>query len=210
MSDKKLRFFLVIACLLLSPQLINHAQAQVQQNRDHFKKATFAGGCFWCMEADFEKIDGVIQAISGFSGGHQANPTYKQVSTGGTGHTEVVQISYDARKVSFQKLLDIYWHNTDPTKSDRQFCDTGRQYRPVIFTHDDTQQLLAEQSMARLMQSKPFKDPIVTEIVPLGKFYPAEEYHQDYYKKNPLRYKYYRHSCGRDKRLKELWGQEKR
>lgn len=196
---------MIIYSLGLIPALLLNT-VHAEDNSRHFQTAVFAGGCFWCMESDFEKVDGVIQAVSGYSGGHLENPSYKQVSAGGTGHAESVQVTYDDRVISYQQLLDVYWHNIDPTKSDRQFCDTGRQYRPVIFTRNSEQQRLAEQSKAELIQSGIIKQPIVTEIVPLKNFYPAEEYHQDYYKKNPLRYKYYRYSCGRDQRLKELWG----
>jgi peptide-methionine (S)-S-oxide reductase len=172
----------------------------------HLAKATFAGGCFWCMEPPFDRVDGVVSTTSGYTGGEKVDPTYEEVSAGGTGHAESVEVLYDPAKVSYEKLLDVFWHNVDPTVRDRQFCDTGHQYRTAIFTHDETQKRLAEQSKAALEKSKPFKDPIVTEIVPAGRFYPAEEYHQDYYKKNPVRYKFYRYNCGRDQRLEQLWG----
>jgi peptide-methionine (S)-S-oxide reductase len=168
--------------------------------------ATFAGGCFWCVEADFDKVDGVISTTSGYTGGRTVNPTYEQVSHGGTGHAEAVEIVYDPAKVSYQKLLDVFWHNIDPITANRQFCDTGTQYRSAIFYHDGNQRRLAEQSKAALERKKRFAKPIVTEIVPASTFYPAEEYHQHYYAKNPLRYKYYRYGCGRDQRLRELWG----
>jgi peptide-methionine (S)-S-oxide reductase len=168
--------------------------------------ATFAGGCFWCMEAPFDKLDGVISTTSGYTGGTVANPTYEQVSAGGTGHAEAVQVAYDPSRVSYEKLLDVFWHNVDPTVRDRQFCDVGSQYRTAIFVHDAEQRRLAEASRASLARTKPFKAPIVTEIVAASTFYPAEAYHQDYYQKNPLRYRYYRSACGRDARLKELWG----
>lgn len=170
------------------------------------EKATFAGGCFWCMEAPFDKLPGVVSVTAGYTGGHLKNPTYKEVSAGGTGHAEAVQIVYDPDKVGYEKLLNIFWHNIDPTTKDRQFCDVGNQYRSAIFYHTEDQRKLAEQSMRELEKNKPFKEPIVTELVPATEFYPAEEYHQHYYKKNPLRYKYYRYSCGRDQRLQELWG----
>ena len=168
--------------------------------------ATFAGGCFWCMEPPYDKLDGVLSTTSGYIGGHQADPTYKQVSAGTTGHTEAVQIVYDPQKISYQQLLDVFWKNIDPTTPDRQFCDTGSQYRSGIFYHDDTQKRAAEESLRKLKQTKPFPEPVVTEITAAGTFYPAEDYHQDYYQKNPLRYKYYRFACGRDKRLEQLWG----
>ena len=169
-------------------------------------RAIFAGGCFWCMEPPFDKLDGVISTTSGYIGGSKLNPTYQEVSAGGTGHAEAVQIEYDPKRVSYEKLLDVFWHNVDPTQKDGQFCDHGSQYRTGIFTHDDEQKRLAEASRAALAKSKPFKGDIVTQIVPATTFYPAEEYHQDYYKKNPVRYKIYRTGCGRDARLKDVWG----
>jgi len=171
-----------------------------------FEEATFAGGCFWCMEAPFDKLSGVVSVTSGYTGGNMKNPTYKQVSAGGTGHAEAVQIVYDPTRIGYTKLLDVFWHNTDPTVVDRQFCDVGSQYRTGIFYHSEEQRLLALKSKEALENSKPFKGPIVTEVTEAGEFYPAEEYHQHYYKKNPIRYRYYRNGCGRDQRLKELWG----
>ena len=167
-------------------------------------KATFAGGCFWCMEPPFDKLDGVVSTISGYAGGTKKNPTYEEVSAGKTGHAEVVQITYDPKKITYEKLLEVFWRNVDPLTANRQFCDVGSQYRTAIFYHDETQKRLAEESKKAL--SKRFKEPIVTEIVAYTEFYPAEDYHQDYYIKNPLRYKYYRYSCGRDQRLEALWG----
>jgi peptide-methionine (S)-S-oxide reductase len=169
--------------------------------------ATFAGGCFWCMEPPFDKIDGVLSTLSGYTGGTTQRPTYEQVSAGRTGHAEAVQVTYDPSKVSYEKLLDVFWHNIDPTVKDRQFCDIGSQYRSAIFVHDAEQRRAAEASKSALQRSKPFKGEVVTEIVDAGAFYPAEEYHQDYYVKNPVRYRYYRAGCGRDARLKELWGE---
>lgn len=170
------------------------------------EKATFAGGCFWCMEAPFDKLPGVVSVTAGYSGGQTRNPTYEQVSAGGTGHAESVQVVFDPSKTSYSRLLDIFWHNIDPTVTDRQFCDTGSQYRSAVFYHNEEQRRAALQSKAALERNKPFKGAIVTEISPAGAFYVAEEYHQHYYKKNPLRYKFYRNGCGRDRRLKELWG----
>lgn len=170
----------------------------------NLQKATFAGGCFWCLEKPFDQIEGVISTTSGYSGGNVPNPTYKQVSAGQTGHAEVVQIEYDANKVSYEKLLSIYWRNIDPTVKNRQFCDVGSQYRSAIFYHNEEQKKLAQQSKQQVKTQ--LKKEIFTEIAPLDQFYPAEEYHQDYYLKNPLRYQYYRYSCGRDRRLKEIWG----
>lgn len=168
--------------------------------------ATFAGGCFWCMEPPFDKLDGVVSTTSGYIGGSSPNPTYEQVSAGRTGHTEAVQVAYDPSRVTYEKLLEVFWHNIDPTVRDRQFCDFGSQYRTGIFVHNAEQRRLAEASKAALERTKPFKGSIVTEITDAGTFYPAEEYHQDYYQKNSLRYRYYRAGCGRDARLKELWG----
>ena len=167
--------------------------------------ATFAGGCFWCMEPPFDKLDGVISTTSGYTGGHVKDPTYEEVSAGGTGHAEALQVVYDPAKISYARLLDVFWRNIDPTVKDRQFCDVGNQYRTAIFYHDDEQKRLALESKQRLEKSGKL-GAIHTEIVPAGPFYPAEDYHQDYYKKNPIRYKYYRWSCGRDQRLEELWG----
>ena len=169
-------------------------------------KATFAGGCFWCVEADFDKIDGVISTTSGYIGGTVVNPTYEQVSAKSTGHAEVVEIVYDPDKVSYDRLLEYFWRTTDPTAKDRQFCDAGTPYRHAIFAHGAEQLAAAKASLAALEKSKPFKERIVTQIVLATTFYPAEGYHQDYYKKNPVRYKYYRNGCGRDARLKQLWG----
>ena len=170
--------------------------------------ATFAGGCFWCMEPPFDKLDGVLSTTSGYTGGSQENPTYKQVSRGGTGHAEVVQVVYDPEKVSYAELLDVFWHNIDPTRIDGQFCDHGDQYRSEVFYHDDNQKQLAEQSKAALVELKPFDKPVLTQITEASEFYPAEDYHQDYYVKNPVRYKFYRYGCGRDSRLEELWGKQ--
>jgi peptide-methionine (S)-S-oxide reductase len=168
--------------------------------------ATFAGGCFWCMEPAFDKLPGVATVTVGYAGGKLRNPTYREVSSGGTGHAEVVQISYDPSAINYEKLLDVFWHNIDPTTPDRQFCDVGNQYRSAIFYHSETQRRLAEESKQALERSRPFKEPIVTLIVPATDFWPAEEYHQKYYEKNPIRYRYYRYGCGRDARLQELWG----
>lgn len=166
-------------------------------------KATFAAGCFWCTEADFDKVPGVISTTSGYTGGKLRDPSYEQVSAGGTGHAEAVEVVYDPAKVTYEQLLDHFWKNVDPLSSHRQFCDVGDQYRPAIFVHDEAQRQAAEASKARVQQQ--FKQPVVVQIVAAGPFYRAEEYHQDYYKKNPVRYNYYRWGCGRDRRLKELW-----
>jgi peptide-methionine (S)-S-oxide reductase len=202
----KLRKFLAlvlwIGVLLLFPGSAAHAASQTGTGAT--AKATFAGGCFWCMEPPYDKLDGVISTISGYAGGKTKNPTYEEVSRGTTGHTEVVQVTYDPKKITYEKLLDVFWRNIDPLTPNRQFCDTGSQYRSAIFYHDENQKRLAEESKKAL--GKRFKEPIVTEIVAYTEFYPAEDYHQDYYTKNPLRYKYYRYNCGRDQRLEALWG----
>ena len=168
--------------------------------------ATFAGGCFWCMEPPFDKLDGVISTTSGYTGGHQPNPTYEAVSAGVTGHAEVVQVVYDPAKISYQELLQVYWRNIDPLDAKGQFCDKGSQYRSAIFYHDAEQKRLAEASRQTLAESGKLAGPIVTEIIAAGTFYPAEAYHQDYYQENPARYHFYRYTCGRDKRLEQLWG----
>jgi peptide-methionine (S)-S-oxide reductase len=170
------------------------------------EKATFAGGCFWCMEHAFEELDGVVSTTSGYTGGRTENPTYREVSAGGTGHAEAVEVLYNPKKTSYEKLLEVFWRNIDPTAADHQFCDYGNQYRSEIFYHNEEQKQLAERSKAALERSKPFKEPIVTKITSASVFYRAEEYHQDFYKKNPIRYKFYRYNCGRDQRLGELWG----
>jgi peptide methionine sulfoxide reductase msrA/msrB len=179
-----------------------------QYNDKNLKRATFAGGCFWCTESDFEKADGVVEVISGYTGGHKENPTYEEVSSGVTGHIESVQVIYDPAKISYEQLLDVFWRHIDPTDAGGQFVDRGSQYRSAIFYQDDEQRRLAEESKAKLAQSGRFDKPVVTEIVKLGPFYPAEDYHQDYYKKNPLRYKYYRYGSGRDQFLERVWDKE--
>jgi peptide-methionine (S)-S-oxide reductase len=177
--------------------------AMAQQKME---KATFAGGCFWCTEEAFEKTPGVISAVSGYMGGKVKKPTYEQVSTGTTGHTEVVEVTFDPAKVSYEKLLDVFWVNHDPTVKDRQFCDSGSQYRPEIFYHSEEQKRLAEASKAKWDRQKPFRQALVTPITKASEFYPAEDYHQDYYKKNPFRYSSYVTGCGRYDRLNSLWG----
>ena len=169
-------------------------------------KATFAGGCFWCVESDFDKVPGVLSTTSGYIGGKTANPTYEQVSSKSTGHAEAVEIVFDPSKVTYEQLLERFWRSIDPTTKDRQFCDSGSPYRSAIFAHDAAQLKAAQASLTALEKSKPFPEPIVTQIALAGPFYAAEDYHQDYYKKNPVRYQYYRTSCGRDARLKQLWG----
>lgn len=168
--------------------------------------ATFAGGCFWCMEPPFDAIDGVISTISGFMGGTTPNPTYNQVTAGGTGHIEVVQVTYDSKKVTYQQLLQVYWRNVDPYDDGGQFCDRGESYTTAIFAHSAEQKTQAEASKAELQRSGPLKQTIATVVRDAGPFTAAEDYHQDYYVKNPVRYKYYRYRCGRDARLEAVWG----
>jgi peptide-methionine (S)-S-oxide reductase len=195
--------FLSLLALILAPLSLAAAAPEVPPGQ---AVAIFAGGCFWCMEPPYDKLPGVTATISGYTGGRKLNPTYQEVSSGTTGHAEAVQVIYDPKKVSYEKLLEVFWHNVDPTVKDRQFCDAGNQYRTGIFYHDEAQRKAAEASKAALEKTKPFKDAIVTPVEMAGAFYPAEEYHQDYYKKNPVRYQIYRNGCGRDARLKQLWG----
>ena len=169
-------------------------------------KAVFAGGCFWCMEEAFEKVEGVVSVTSGYMGGFKPDPTYEEVSAGNTGHAESVEVVYDPAKVSYQKLLEHFWKNVDPLTPNAQFCDHGSQYRAVIFYGNEEEKRLAEASKQAIEQSKRFTEPIVTQIVMASKFYPAEDYHQDFYKKNPIRYKFYKTSCGRVNRLEQVWG----
>jgi peptide-methionine (S)-S-oxide reductase len=193
---KALQVALALALLLPTAHAAGAAEAT----------ATFAGGCFWCMEPPFKSLPGVVSVTSGYTGGGKANPTYEEVSDGGTGHAEAVEIVYDPAQVSYEKLLDVFWHNIDPTVADRQFCDAGSQYRSAIFVHDAAQRKAAEASLAAVQAR--LGVPVKTQIVEAGRFYAAEEYHQDYAKKNPVRYRYYRWSCGRDARLQELWGKD--
>ena len=189
---------LVLALAFLVPVSV-HAQATLAT-------ATFAMGCFWCGEEALEKVPGVVSVVSGYTDGRTQNPSYEQVSSGMTGHTEAVEVKFDPSKVSYEKLLDAFWLNHDPTTLDRQFCDSGSQYRPGIYWHSEEQRKQAEASKAKYEKLKTFKQPIVTPIVKASQFYPAEDYHQDYYKKNPVRYKFYANGCGRYARLDELWG----
>jgi peptide-methionine (S)-S-oxide reductase len=198
---------IILACALLAMFVGYQARiAESASNSNRLETATFAGGCFWCLEEALDKVEGVVSTTSGYTGGQKTNPTYEEVSAGGTGHTESVQVMYDPQKVTYTKLLETFWHNIDPTTPNQQFCDKGHQYRSAIFYHDDRQQRLAEESKQQLDKSKPFKEQIVTEIVPASEFYPAEEYHQNFYQKNPIRYKFYKYNCGRAQRLETLWG----
>jgi methionine-S-sulfoxide reductase len=209
--NQLMRIVALVAALWIGAVVSAGAQDMDREGTEGrgYEKATFAGGCFWCMEPPYDKLDGVISTTSGYAGGHVDDPTYQQVSAGGTGHLEVVQIVYDPERVGYRDLLDVFWRNVDPLDSGGQFCDRGDQYRTAIFYHDERQKRLAEQSKAALERSGQLSRSIVTEILPLdGNFWPAEDYHQDYYQKNPLRYKYYRTACGRDRRLEQLWGEE--
>ena len=190
----------VLALLLPLAAPLAHAQAT--------ERAIFAGGCFWCVESDFDKVAGVISTTSGYAGGTTPKPTYEQVSAKHTGHAEVVEVVFDPARVSYAKLVEHFWRTIDPTVKDRQFCDVGNPYRSAIFPIGEAQLTAALASKAALEKSRPFPEPIVTEVTPAGTFYPAEDYHQDYYKKNPVRYQYYRLSCGRDARVRQLWGKE--
>ena len=188
----------VIASLLCLAAAVGVADAQERA------RATFAGGCFWCMEPPFDKLDGVVSTTSGYTGGRTADPTYEQVSAGRTGHTEAVEVVYNPQKVTYSQLLDVFWRNIDPLTANAQFCDVGSQYRAAIFVHDETQRRLAEESKRAVAQR--LQKPVVTEVVTASKFWPAEDYHQDYYRKNPIRYNLYRAGCGRDQRLETIWG----
>ena len=186
---------------ILNVQSISQAAAGATSG-----KAYFAGGCFWCMEEVFEKVEGVLSATSGYMGGTVSNPTYEEVSAGRTGHTESVEVVYDPAKVSYQKLLDAFWRNVDPITPNAQFCDHGSQYRSAIFFQTEDEKRASDSSKQSIEQSRRFKEPIVTQIAMAPQFYHAEEYHQDFYKKNPIRYKLYKYNCGRAQRLEELWG----
>lgn len=202
--DMKRLSGIVFVTTLLLTFLSSATAIEIDSN---YKVATLAGGCFWCMEGPFDKIDGVISTTSGYTGGHKKDPTYRQVSSGNTGHTEAIQVVYDPTKVSFDELLKVFWVNVDPLTDNAQFCDHGTQYRSGIFYHDDKQKQAALKTRDDVKNK--FKGKTVfTEVTKFSEFYPAEEYHQDYYKKNSVRYNYYRWRCGRDARLEELWGKD--
>jgi peptide-methionine (S)-S-oxide reductase len=198
-----MRFLAVLFVLGLALSATARAQAPATS------QAIFAGGCFWCMEPPFDKIEGVISTTSGYSGGEEANPSYTDVSAGRTGHYEVVRVEYDPAKVSYKQLLDVFWKNIDPFDAKGQFCDKGDHYRAVIFYSNEEEKALAIQSKEAIQSGKGFRDPIVTQILPAKSFYPAEDYHQDYYQTNPLKYKFYRFNCGRDARLDAVWGPDR-
>ncbi|WP_083528419.1 peptide-methionine (S)-S-oxide reductase MsrA [Hyphomicrobium sp. CS1BSMeth3] len=197
---------LLAAAFFMTAAVLAQAPSSEAEKSAKLVVATFAGGCFWCMEPPYDALDGVVSTTSGFMGGTTPNPTYQQVTAGGTGHIEVVQVLYDPTKVTYEKLLDVYWRNVDPYDAGGQFCDRGESYTTAIFTHTPEQKKLAEASKAALAVSGPFKQPIATVVRDAGPFTPAEDYHQNYYVKNPLRYKYYRYRCGRDDRLEAIWG----
>ena len=198
--------FLALICFTLTiMSSVATAQEPAAENTK-LETAVFAGGCFWCMEQPYDELDGVIPTTSGYTAGHVKNPSYQQVSSGSTGHTEAVKVVYDPEKISYEKLLDVFWVNIDPLTANAQFCDRGTQYRAGIFYNSEEQKRIALATLKKL--SKKFNEPIVTEVTPLGEFYAAEDYHQNYYQTNPVRYKYYRWRCGRDARLKELWGEQ--
>lgn len=194
-----------IVILIVGLTIMSHDEGYADEGLE-LGKATFAGGCFWCMEEAFEKVEGVTSAVSGYIGGQVENPTYEQVSAGGTGHTESIEVTFDPSVVTYEKLLEVFWRNVDPTTPNAQFCDHGNQYRTAIFYHNDNQKKLIDESKERIENTKNFPEDIVTEISPASAFYVAEEYHQDFYSKNPIRYKYYKWNCGRVKRLEQLWG----
>jgi len=197
---------IIIGTLFLLPLIVTQADAG---SAPHFEKATFAGGCFWCMVPPFEKLDGVKEVISGYTGGHTKNPTYEEVTSETTGHMESVEVIYDPAKVNYEKLLDVFWKQINPTDAGGQFVDRGPSYKSAVFYHNEEQKRLAEQSKKKIEQSGRFDKPIVTEIRPAGPFYRAEEYHQDYWKKNGIRYKFYRYNSGRDQYLEKIWGKAK-
>lgn len=208
--DIKDRNSLLSPLVLLSVFLVGWAvsyQSSAQQDDANLAVATFAGGCFWCMEPPFDELDGVSSTVSGYTGGYVENPSYEQVSAGGTGHAEAMQVTYDPAVVSYKKLLDVYWHNIDPLDAGGQFCDRGSSYRSAIFVHTPEQRQLADASKQEIAKSGQINGEIVTPIQEASTFYPAEEYHQNYYEKNPLRYRFYKWNCGREQRLEEVWGE---
>ena len=195
---------ILLLSLFITPIFAENQAASPTTGQEEI--AIFAGGCFWCMEPAFDKLDGVISTTSGYTAGQKKNPTYKEVSAGGSGHTEAMQVIFDPEKISYAELLEVFWKNIDPVAVNRQFCDSGTQYRSGIYYLNTAQEIAAKQSLQQLEKNKPFEGLITTEIVAASTFYPAEDYHQDYYQKNPIRYKYYRYRCGRDQRLQEIWG----
>ena len=201
-------FAAALVAIVGSPRVASGAAEGEIAASDKLDIATFAGGCFWCVESDFDSVAGVVRTISGYTGGHVENPTYGQVSSDTTGHREAVQIYFDPERVSYAELVEIFWRTIDPTDAGGQFCDRGKSYATAIFANSQEQNRLAEASKKMIESSGVLAQPLVTTIEPAGQFYPAETYHQDYYKKNPLRYKFYRFSCGRDAKIKDLWGEQ--
>jgi peptide methionine sulfoxide reductase msrA/msrB len=200
---------MVLFCVYQAISMDKETGKSMMERSENTRTAVFAGGCFWCTESDFEKVNGVIEVVSGYTGGHDDHPTYKEVSAGGTGHVEAVQVIYDPSRITYEELLDVFWRHVDPTDPGGQFVDRGSQYRSAIFYANEKERQLAEASKKRLADSGPFTKPLVTDILPLGTFYKAEDYHQDYHKRNPIRYKWYRSGSGRDKFLKKTWGDMK-
>ena len=199
---------MILGAMLMTTTSASGESTKERAPEQNFEKATFAGGCFWCMEPPFDKLEGVISTTSGYTGGVEKNPTYEQVSSGRTGHLEAIEVLYDPSKVSYEQLLEVFWKNVDPTQGNGQFVDIGPQYRTAIFFHSEEQRRLALESRNRLQESRKFAKPIVTEIRPAMEFYRAEDYHQDYYLNNPIRYKYYRWGSGRDQFLEKVWGEK--
>ncbi len=205
MLSLKTPVFLFLAAVLMLSFNTSRADKTSTQTANT-KSIVLAGGCFWCIEADYEKLDGIIDVVSGYSGGHTNNPTYKQVTAGRSGHLEVVKVTYNSNVISYTEILDYFWRHIDPTRNDGQFCDKGIQYRPAIFYKNDKEKQAILKSAKQINKIKTFSEPLKVEYIQASTFYPAEEYHQDYYKKNPLRYKYYRFACSRDQRVESLWG----
>src|ERR1700730_2920137 len=208
-SRRRIFLAMAIVAMVLFGASMRHAPTfarAADASAPALEKATFAGGCFWCMQPAFEHIPGVVATTVGYTGGDKQHPTYEEVSDGGTGHAESIEVTFDPKKVTYQQLLNVFWHNIDPTSKDREFCDVGHQYRTAIFFHGADQEREAKASEKEIEETKPFKDAILTEIVAASTSWPAEDYHQDYYLKNPVHYKFYRYNCGRDQRLRELWG----
>jgi len=199
-----LRYILPI--LMLNVFTVSPLPAATQKQSQPNASIILAGGCFWCIESDYEKLKGIINVVSGYTGGQIKNPTYQQVSSGTSGHLEVVKVTYNPKVISYEKILDYFWHHIDPTRNDGQFCDHGPQYRPAIFYKNEQEKMAVLKSAKKIEQTKPFEAPLKVEFIPQTTFYPAEKYHQDYYKKNPIRYNYYRYACRRDARVEALWG----
>ena len=208
MYKKTSRTLLALTGSLLGVALLLFSFAPLSSNASRSAEAIFAGGCFWCMEQPFDALDGVLDTVSGYTGGHVVNPDYREVSSGSTGHTEAIRVTYNPEKISYQELLEVFWHNIDPLDGGGQFCDRGSQYRSEIFTANPEERKLAEISRQQLVDKGLFDKPIATQITEASTFYPAESYHQNYYQTNPARYKFYKWNCGRQQRLDEVWKTE--